>query len=100
MASSSTLHTATNSIKENDDGTFSLTLGDGTTRDGGQAPGRLRTAPRPGRLGLESVGVGPDGKRAPAHATDTSGLVESPASDGTSGPWLYAVGRRRRQGTS
>lgn len=83
------LHTATNSIKENDDGTFSLALGDGTTVTADKVLVSTGRHPALEGLGLESVGLGPDSNGRFNLATDNTGLVEGAPGDE---PWLYAVG--------
>lgn len=93
------LNTSTKSIRENDDGTFALTLSEQNTDDqdgGGQSTLRVdKVLVSTGRhpalegLGLESLGfTAPDGE-ALSLTADSTGLVEL-TPDG--GPWLYAVG--------
>ncbi len=83
------LRTATERISGNDDGTFSLELGDGTTLTVDKVLVSTGRHPALEGLGLESVGFEPDAHGRLVLATDESGLVR-----GTSGdePWLYAVG--------
>lgn len=83
------LNTATERISGNDDGTFSLALGDGTSITADKVLVSTGRHPALEGLGLESVGFEADEQGNLALATDTSGLVQ-----GTPGgePWLYAVG--------
>ena len=83
------LNTATESIRENDDGTFSLGLGDGTTIIAERVLVSTGRHPALEGLGLESVGFQPDGHGHLALATDISGLVLGTPGDES---WLYAVG--------
>ncbi|GAB5078785.1 dihydrolipoyl dehydrogenase family protein [Arthrobacter sp. AD-310] len=83
------LHTSTERISANDDGTFSLLLGDGTTVTADKVLVATGRHPALEGLGLESLGftAGRDGNLA--LSTDTTGLVQdAPGAD----PWLYAVG--------
>ncbi|MFJ4226641.1 dihydrolipoyl dehydrogenase family protein [Paenarthrobacter nicotinovorans] len=85
------LHTDLTKVEKNDDGAITVTL-DGKTLQADQILIASGRRPALANLGLESVGIeGEDGK-APRLTTDASGLVEGPASDGTSGSWLYAAG--------
>lgn len=83
------LNTATESIRENDDGTFSLRLGDGSTVTAERVLVSTGRHPALEGLGLESVGFQPDGDGHLALATDSSGLVLGTPGDES---WLYAVG--------
>jgi dihydrolipoamide dehydrogenase len=83
------LHTSTERISGNDDGTFSLLLGDGATVTADKVLISAGRHPALEGLGLESLGftAGADGTLV--LSTDTTGLVQdAPGSD----PWLYAVG--------
>lgn len=85
------LHTDVTKVEKNDDGSITVTL-DGKTLQADEILVASGRRPALANLGLESVGIeGEDGK-APRLTTDASGLVEGPASDGTSGSWLYAAG--------
>ncbi|ADX71926.1 pyruvate/2-oxoglutarate dehydrogenase complex, dihydrolipoamide dehydrogenase component [Pseudarthrobacter phenanthrenivorans Sphe3] len=83
------LNTVTDSITENDDGTFSLQLGDASSVTADKVLVATGRHPALEGLGLESVGFEPDDDGHLSLATDTSGLVQ-----GTRGgqAWLYAVG--------
>lgn len=83
------LHTATERISENDDGTLTLALGDGSTVTAGKVLVSTGRHPALKGLGLESVGVHPDESGHLSLTTDTTGLVQGVAGDE---PWLYAVG--------
>ena len=83
------LHTATQSISHNDDGTFSLGLGDGTAVTADKVLVSTGRHPALEGLGLESIGVEPDDDGRLAISTDASGVVQGVAGDG---PWLYAAG--------
>lgn len=85
------LHTDVDKVEKNDDGSVSVTFnGEAVTAD------KLLVAsgrhPALANLGLENVGVEPQNGKPLRLTTDASGLVEGPASDGTSGLWLYAAG--------
>jgi pyruvate/2-oxoglutarate dehydrogenase complex dihydrolipoamide dehydrogenase (E3) component len=82
-------NTATNSISENDDGTFRVQLGDGSSVAADKVLVATGRHPALEGLGLESVGFKPDEAGHLKLAADNTGLVE-----GTPGaePWLYAVG--------
>lgn len=85
------LDTGTRSVRENDDGSLTLTL------DGGDTVTVDRLLVSTGRhpalegLGLESVGLGATTEKAPTLSTDSTGLVHGAAGSDDS-PWLYAVG--------
>ncbi|MET3811510.1 NAD(P)/FAD-dependent oxidoreductase [Arthrobacter sp. UYEF3] len=85
------LHTGTQSVKENEDGSLTLTLEDG----GSITVDKLLVAtgrhPALEGVGLESVGLAAEEGKALQLGTDASGLVlGADENDGT--PWLYAVG--------
>jgi pyruvate/2-oxoglutarate dehydrogenase complex dihydrolipoamide dehydrogenase (E3) component len=83
------LNTATQSIHNNDDGTFSLQLGDGTTVTADKVLVSTGRHPALEGLGLESLGFEPDDKGHLSLSTDNSGVVQGVPGDG---PWLYAAG--------
>jgi dihydrolipoamide dehydrogenase len=83
------LNTSAKSIRENDDGTLSLHLGDGSSVTAEKVLVATGRHPALEGLGLESVGFEPDAAGHLALSTDNSGLVEG-VSGGES--WLYAVG--------
>jgi pyruvate/2-oxoglutarate dehydrogenase complex dihydrolipoamide dehydrogenase (E3) component len=83
------LHTATESISENDDGTFSLQLGDGSSVAAEKVLVATGRHPALEGLGLESLGFEPDEAGHLKLTADNSGLVKGvPGAE----PWLYAVG--------
>ncbi|MGY4543162.1 pyruvate/2-oxoglutarate dehydrogenase complex dihydrolipoamide dehydrogenase (E3) component [Arthrobacter sp. UYNi723] len=96
------LHTSTESVRENDDGTFTLTLQD-------QSPAGRSTVtadkvlvstgrhPALEGLGLESLGFEAQDGQPLTLTTDSTGLVQDAPSGPNQGengedPWLYAVG--------
>lgn len=83
------LNTTTESISENDDGTLSLQLSDGSSVTAEKVLVATGRHPALEGLGLESVGFEPDKEGHLTLRTDNSGLVEG-APGGES--WLYAVG--------
>ncbi|MEO3940165.1 NAD(P)/FAD-dependent oxidoreductase [Paenarthrobacter nicotinovorans] len=85
------VHTDVEKTEKNDDGSVTVTFdGKKVTAD------RLLVAsgrhPALSNLGLDNVGVEARDGKPLRLTTDPSGLVEGPASDGTSGLWLYAAG--------
>jgi pyruvate/2-oxoglutarate dehydrogenase complex dihydrolipoamide dehydrogenase (E3) component len=83
------LNTATQSIRNNDDGTFSLQLGDGTSVSADRVLVSTGRHPALEGLGLESIGFGPDDRGHLTISTDNSGAVQGAPGDA---PWLYAAG--------
>jgi pyruvate/2-oxoglutarate dehydrogenase complex dihydrolipoamide dehydrogenase (E3) component len=88
------LGTSTESIHENDDGTFTLTLRDRTAGEQGTVTADkilVSTGRHPALegLGLESVGFRAQDGHPLRLSTDSTGLVQGV--EGTQ-PWLYAVG--------
>jgi dihydrolipoamide dehydrogenase len=83
------LHTATERISQNDDGTITVTLGDGTAVTSDKVLVSTGRHPALEGLGLESVGFGPDDSGHLSLSTDSSGLVQGTPGDEQ---WLYAVG--------
>lgn len=83
------LNTTTESISENDDGTLSLQLADGSSVTAEKVLVATGRHPALEGLGLESVGFEPDQEGHLTLRTDNSGVVEgAPGGE----PWLYAVG--------
>ncbi|WP_426989645.1 dihydrolipoyl dehydrogenase family protein [Pseudarthrobacter sp. Y6] len=97
------LNTSTESVRENDDGTYTLTLQD-QTLDGRTTVTAERVLVSTGRhpalegLGLESLGFEAQDGQPLKLTTDSTGLVQgvqsSPGAPDEKGedPWLYAVG--------
>jgi pyruvate/2-oxoglutarate dehydrogenase complex dihydrolipoamide dehydrogenase (E3) component len=85
------LHTGTQSVKENDDGSLTLTL------DGGRSITVDKLLVATGRhpalegVGLESVGLAAEEGKPLRLGTDASGAVPG-AAENDGAPWLYAVG--------
>ncbi len=88
------LHTDVDKTEKNDDGSVTVTFDGKTTTADQLLVASGRHPPALANLGLENVGVeAQDGKPPLRLTTEASGLVEGPpASDGTSGLWLYAAG--------
>jgi len=83
------LHTTTLGISENEDGTFTLALGDGSSVSADKVLVSTGRHPALEGLGLESIGLGPADGSPLRLSTDSTGLVtQMPDGD----PWLYAVG--------
>jgi dihydrolipoamide dehydrogenase len=83
------LNTSAESIRENDDGTLSLQLGDGSSVTAEKVLVATGRHPALEGLGLESLGLEPNEAGHLALRVDNSGLVEGvPGGDS----WLYAVG--------
>ncbi|WP_066287045.1 dihydrolipoyl dehydrogenase family protein [Arthrobacter sp. B6] len=83
------LHTSTESISQDDDGTFTLSLGDGASVSADKVLVSTGRHPALEGLGLESIGLGAAEGSPLKLATDSTGLVKG-LPDGD--PWLYAVG--------
>ncbi|MCT9627340.1 NAD(P)/FAD-dependent oxidoreductase [Pseudarthrobacter equi] len=83
------LHTATQRIGLNDDGTFSIELGEGSSVTADKVLVSTGRHPALEGLGLESVGFAPDADGRLLLETDNTGLVHAAQGDGG---WLYAVG--------
>ena len=81
--------TSTDRVHENGDGTFTLSLGDGSVVTADKVLVATGRHPALEGLGLESVGFDPQDGKPLRLSTDASGLVEG-MPDGV--PWLYAVG--------
>lgn len=86
------LHTKTVSVTGNDDGSVTLLLDDGATTTVEKLLVATGRRPALEGLGLESIGLEPDGHGTLRLSTDASGLVEHLTNTDGSGPWLYAVG--------
>lgn len=86
------LHTKTVSVTGNDDGSVTLLLDDGATTTVEKLLVATGRRPALEGLGLESIGLEPDGQGTLRLSTDASGLVEHLTNTDGSGPWLYAVG--------
>jgi pyruvate/2-oxoglutarate dehydrogenase complex dihydrolipoamide dehydrogenase (E3) component len=85
------LHTDVEKTEKNDDGSVTVTF-DGKTTTADQLLVASGRHPALANLGLENVGVEAQDGKPLRLTTEASGLVEGPASDGTSGLWLYAAG--------
>lgn len=83
------LYTATRSISKNDDGTFTLSLGEGASVSSDKVLVSTGRHPALEGLGLENVGLGRVDGSPLRLSTDSTGLVKG-LPDGD--PWLYAVG--------
>jgi dihydrolipoamide dehydrogenase len=83
------LHTITLSISKNEDGTFTLGLGDGSSVSADKILVATGRHPALEGLGLESIGLGPADGIPLRLSTDSSGLVNGMPDGDT---WLYAVG--------
>ena len=83
------LNTATRRISGNDDGTYSLLLGDGSSVTAEKVLVSTGRHPALEGLGLESIGMDPDPNGHFILETDNTGLVQHGPGDD---PWLYAVG--------
>jgi dihydrolipoamide dehydrogenase len=83
------LHTTTESVSENEDGTFTLNLGDGASVSADKVLVAMGRHPALEGLGLESIGLGATGGNPLRLSTGSTGLVNN-MPDGD--PWLYAVG--------
>ena len=83
------LHTSTESVSEDGNGTFTLTLGDGASVVAEKVLISTGRHPALEGLGLESIGLGAADGNPLALTADSTGLVTG-MPDGD--PWLYAVG--------
>jgi dihydrolipoamide dehydrogenase len=84
------LHTGTESIRGNGDGSLTLALEGGTTVTADKLLVSTGRHPALEGLGLESVGLAAAEGKPLRIGTDSTGLVAGATDDG--GPWLYAVG--------
>ncbi|MGY2743763.1 dihydrolipoyl dehydrogenase family protein [Arthrobacter sp. UYCu723] len=85
------LHTGTQGVSENDDGSLSLALDGGSTVTADKLLVTTGRHPALEGLGLESVGLAAAEGKALRLGTDSTGLVSGATGD-DGGPWLYAVG--------
>lgn len=83
------LNTETTHIAQNDDSSFTLTLGSGAEIQADKVLVSTGRHPALEGLGLEQLGLGGEGSTL-SLATDSTGLVQGTAA--ADGPWLYAVG--------
>ncbi|TAP43691.1 NAD(P)/FAD-dependent oxidoreductase [Arthrobacter sp. S39] len=83
------LHTSTESVSDDGNGTFTLTLGDGASVVAEKVLVSTGRHPALEGLGLESIGLGAADGNPLALTADSTGLVTG-MPDGD--PWLYAVG--------
>jgi pyruvate/2-oxoglutarate dehydrogenase complex dihydrolipoamide dehydrogenase (E3) component len=84
------LHTGTESVRENGDGSLTLVLEGGAEVSADKLLVSTGRHPALGGLGLENIGL-PAAEGKPLRlSTDSTGLVPDATDDG--GPWLYAVG--------
>jgi pyruvate/2-oxoglutarate dehydrogenase complex dihydrolipoamide dehydrogenase (E3) component len=94
------LHTGTQSVSENDDGSLTLALDGGSTVTVDKLLVATGRHPALKGLGLESVGLNAAEGKPLLLTTDATGLVhgaqenspEPTPGDGARGPWLYAAG--------
>jgi pyruvate/2-oxoglutarate dehydrogenase complex dihydrolipoamide dehydrogenase (E3) component len=84
------LRTGTQSVRKNDDGSFTLTLDGGATVTADKLLVSTGRSPALEGLGLENAGITAAEGRPLRLSTDATGLVTGTAGDGS--PWLYAVG--------
>ncbi len=84
------VNTSTERVRENGDGTFTLSLGGGSLITADKVLVATGRHPALEGLGLESVGFDPPDGEPLRLTTDASGLVEGMPDGGV--PWLYAVG--------
>jgi dihydrolipoamide dehydrogenase len=85
------LNTKPESVRQNDDGSLTLTLDDGNTVSADRLLVSTGRRPALEGLGLESVGLAASDGKPLRLSTDSTGLVGSAAGSDV-GPWLYAIG--------
>ena len=85
------LNTKTESVRQNDDGSLTLTLDDGNTVSADKLLVSTGRRPALEGLGLESVGLAASDGKPLRLSTDSTGLVGAAAGSDV-GPWLYAIG--------
>lgn len=85
------LHTGTDSVRENDDGTLTLELADGGTVTADKLLVTTGRHPALEGIGLESVGLTAADGRELRLSTDSTGLVSGGTGNDVE-PWLYAAG--------
>jgi dihydrolipoamide dehydrogenase len=91
------LHTGTQSVRGDADGTFTLTLDGGSTVTADKLLVATGRHPALEGIGLESVGLAAEDGKPLRLRTDSTGLVAGAAGNdagtaGGGGPWLYATG--------
>ena len=85
------LNTKTESVRQNDDGSLTLSLDDGSTVTADRLLVSTGRRPALDGLGLENAGLTARDGKPLTLSTDSTGLV-SAAAGSDQGPWLYAVG--------
>ena len=85
------LHTGTNSVRENDDGSLTLELAGGRTVTADKLLVTTGRHPALEGIGLESVGLAAADGRELRLSTDSTGLVSGGSGNDVE-PWLYAAG--------
>jgi pyruvate/2-oxoglutarate dehydrogenase complex dihydrolipoamide dehydrogenase (E3) component len=92
------LHRGTQSVREDADGTFTLTLDGGSTVTADKLLVATGRHPALEGIGLESVGLAAEDGKPLRLRTDSTGLVagatgnDATGPTGDGGPWLYATG--------
>jgi pyruvate/2-oxoglutarate dehydrogenase complex dihydrolipoamide dehydrogenase (E3) component len=86
------LHTGTDSVNRNDDGSVTVVLEGGGTVEADKLLVATGRHPALEGLGLESVGLAARDGDALRLRTDSSGVVEGATNGDDHSPWLYAVG--------
>ena len=85
------LNTKTESVRQNDDGSLTLSLDDGSTVTADRLLVSTGRRPALDGLGLENAGLTARDGKPLTLSTDSTGLV-SAAAGSDQGPWLYAIG--------
>ncbi|MDQ4047041.1 MAG: FAD-dependent oxidoreductase, partial [Actinomycetota bacterium] len=85
------LHTKTERVRQNDDGSLTLMLDDGSTVTADRLLVSTGRRPALDGLGLENAGLTARNGKPLTLSTDSTGLVNDTAGS-EQGPWLYAVG--------
>lgn len=89
------LHTGTESVRENVDGSYTLVLDGGSTVTADKLLVATGRHPALEGIGLESVGLTPEEGKPLRLRTNSTGLVAGAKGNdatGNGGPWLYAAG--------
>lgn len=86
------LHTGTDSVSRNDDGSVTVVLEGGSTVKADKLLVATGRHPALEGLGLEIVGLAAGDGDTLRLRTDTTGVVEGAANDDGNSAWLYAVG--------